>query len=163
MRQEFVNPFLAPAQMVWEKEFGATLKVVQAETVSVQYTTEDITAIIGVSGKLEGNVMYGFSDEVAIEAVKRMIGEEFSPRDPMALSALGEIANVITGNAATQLAANGFTCDISPPVFLEPRGATLTSAVPRQILVTFDSELGRMNVRIGLTENAREKRRSEAA
>ncbi len=35
MRQEFVNPFLAPAQMMWDKEFGATLKVVQAETVSV--------------------------------------------------------------------------------------------------------------------------------
>ena len=93
----------------------------------------------------------------------RMIGEEFSPRDPMALSALGEIANVVTGNAATQLTANGFTCDISPPVILEPRGATLTSAVPRQILVTFDSELGRMCVRIGLSENAREKRRSEDA
>lgn len=71
------------------------------------------------------------------------------------LSSLGEIANVITGNAATELAANGFPCDISPPVIIEPRGSTLTSTVCRQILVTFKSDLGLMTARIGLSENAR--------
>ncbi len=71
------------------------------------------------------------------------------------LSSLGEIANVITGNAATELAANGFPCDISPPVIIEPRGSTLTSTVPRQILVTFKSDLGLMTARIGLSDNAR--------
>ena len=111
MRQEFVNPFLGPAQMVWQKEFGVPLEIAGAEAVSYQYTTDDITAIIGVSGKLEGNVLYGFSDEVSSEVVKRMIGEDMDARDPMALSALGEIANVITGNAATELASNGFTCN----------------------------------------------------
>ena len=155
MRQEFVNPFLGPAQMVWQKEFGTPLEVVGAEAVSYQYTTEDITAIIGVSGKLQGNVLYGFDDNVSVEVVRRMIGEDMNPRDPMALSALGEIANVITGNAATELAANGFPCDISPPVIIEPRGSTLTSTVPKQILVTFKSELGMLTARIGLSENAR--------
>ncbi len=71
------------------------------------------------------------------------------------LSILGEIANVITGNAATELAANGFPCDISPPVIVELRGSTLTSTVPRQILVTFKSDLGPPTARIGLSENAR--------
>jgi chemotaxis protein CheX len=155
MRQEFVNPFLGPAQMVWMKEFGVPLEIAGAEAVSFQYTTDDITAIIGVSGKLEGNVLYGFSDNVSSEVVRRMIGEEMDARDPMALSALGEIANVITGNAATELAANGFACDISPPVIIEPRGSTLTSTVPKQILVTFKSELGTLTARIGLSENAR--------
>lgn len=62
---------------------------------------------------------------------------------------------MITGNAATELAANGFPCDISPPVIIEPRGSTLTSTVCRQILVTFKSDLGLMTARIGLSENAR--------
>ena len=155
MRQEYVNPFLGPAQMVWQKEFGVPLEIAGAEAVSFRYTTDDITVIIGVSGKLQGNVLYGFSDEVSSSVVQRMIGETMDARDPMALSALGEIANVITGNAATELAANGFTCDISPPVIIEPRGSTLTSTVPKQILVTFKSDLGIMTARIGLSENAR--------
>ncbi|MCH7983030.1 MAG: chemotaxis protein CheX [Chloroflexi bacterium] len=155
MRQEFVNPFLGPAQLVWQKEFGVPLEVTDAKAVSYQYTTEDITAIIGISGKLQGNVLYGFSNSVSTEIVRRMIGEDMDAHDPMALSALGEIANVITGNAATELAANGYPCDISPPMILEPSGSTLTSTIPRQILVTFKSELGILTARIGLTENAR--------
>ncbi|MDP6666121.1 MAG: chemotaxis protein CheX [Dehalococcoidia bacterium] len=157
MRQEFVNPFLGPAQMVWQKEFNVQLEIAGAEAVSYQYTTDDITAIIGVSGKLQGNVLYGFSDQVSTEVVRRMIGENMDARDPMALSALGEIANVITGNAATELATNGYTCDISPPVIIEPRGSTLTSTVPKQILVTFKSELGLLTARIGLSINSRYK------
>jgi chemotaxis protein CheX len=154
MKQEYVNPFLTPAQMVWQKEFGCPLKIQNAEAVSNQYTTDDVTAIIGISGKLEGNVLYGFSNDLVKQIVSRMIGEEFNPRDPIALSALGEIANVITGNAATQLAASGYPCDISPPVILEPVGATLTAGVPKQIQVTFESEMGLLRVRVGLAESA---------
>ena len=159
MKQEYVNPFLTPAQMVWQKEFGCPLKVKNAEAVSHQYTTDDITAIIGISGKLEGNVLYGFSQGVVKEIVKRMVGEDFDARDPMSLSALGEIANVITGNAATQLAASGYPCDISPPVILEPVGATLTSGLSKQIQVTFESEMGLLRVRIGLGENTKAARK----
>lgn len=158
MKQEYVNPFLTPAQMVWQKEFNCPLKIQNAEAVSHQYTTDDVTAIIGISGKLEGNVLYGFSEPLVKDIIKRMVGEDFEARDPMALSALGEIANVITGNAATQLAASGYKCDISPPVILEPVGATLTAGVPKQIQVTFESEMGILRVRIGLAENTREQR-----
>ncbi len=141
--------------MVWKQEFGTDLEIAGAEAVSYQYTTDDITAIISISGKLEGNVLYGFSDEVSAEVVRRMIGEDMDAREPMAVSALGEIANVITGNAATELAANGYTCDISPPVIIEPRGSTLTSTVPEQIIVTFKSDIGLLSARIGLSINAR--------
>ena len=89
------------------------------------------------------------------KVVRRMIDEDMDAREPMAVSALGEIANVITGNAATELAANGYTCDISPPVIIEPRGSTLTSTVPEQIIVTFKSDIGLLSARIGLSINAR--------
>ena len=73
---------------------------------------------------------------------------------PMALSALSESANVITGNASKELAAKGYTCDIGPPVIIEPSGSMMTSTVPKQILVTFKSDLGTLTSRIGLSENA---------
>jgi chemotaxis protein CheX len=155
MRQEFVNPFLAPAQKVWQTEFKLDLKIKSAQAVFYQYTTEDITAIIGVSGKLAGNVLYGFGEKSSLSICERMIGPGVNPHDPLALSALGEIANIITGNAATQLAASGYDCDIAPPVIVEPRGSTITCSVPRQILVVFTSDLGDLSVRIGLAENAR--------
>ena len=68
--------------MVWKKEFGTDLEIAGAKAVSYQYTTDDIAAIISVSGKPEGNVLYGFSDEVSAEVVRRMIGEDMDARRP---------------------------------------------------------------------------------
>ena len=155
MKEDYVNSFLAPAKLVWEKEMGVDLEVVGAEVTSNQFTTDDITVIIGVSGRLEGNVLYGFSEESAQSIVAVMMGEPVTTiNDELALSAIGEIGNMITGNAAARLAQLGYTCNISPPVIINPAGSRFTTVVP-QILVRFTSPVGGLAVRIGLTENAR--------
>ena len=91
------------------------LELVGAQMVSNRYTTDDVTAIIGVSGRLEGNVLYGFSEETSKPIITVMLGEDANMVDAhVGLSAIGEIANVITGNAATQLAA-GLRLRYQPP------------------------------------------------
>ncbi len=154
MKEEYVNPFLAPADLVWQKELGHCLQLLSANAVSHRYTTEDITAVIGVSGRLQGNILYGFSDETAKAVIKIMIGDETPTSSELALSALGEIANMISGNAATELANAGYPCVISPPVMIEPVGSTITTLGGPQILVTFGSEVGTLRIRISLTESA---------
>lgn len=118
-----------------------------AQVVSNQFTTDDLTAIISISGRIEGNVLYGFSNETALAVVRRMIGEDVeSYRDELGLSAIGEIANMITGSAATQLSQAGFPCDISPPVIVDSPGLKFTTFGGSQILVTLSSSLGPLNV-----------------
>lgn len=154
MKEEYVNAFLTPANLVWEKELGMPLTLAGAEAVSNQYTTEDLTAVIGVSGQLQGNVLYGFANGSALSIVGHMVGEPVEELDEMGLSAIGELANMITGNAATQLASAGYTCDISPPVLIDPVGSRLTTLTGSQILVTFNSDVGSLKIRIGLRERA---------
>ena len=155
MKEEYVNSFLVPAKLIWKKELGQDLTVESAEVVSHQFTTEDLTAIIGVSGRLEGNVLYGFTEESALRVVSAMVGEEVEDlRNDLALSALGEIANMITGNAATYLAQAGYPCQISPPVIVEPRGSRFTIMGSTQILVSFTSPLASLSVRISLRETS---------
>jgi len=155
MKEAYVNSFLAPAKLVWEKELGESLELTGATVFSNQFTTDDLTAIIGVSGWLEGNVLYGFSEETALAVVRRMIGEEVDTyQDELGLSALGEIANMITGNAATQLSGAGYPCDISPPVIVESPGLKFTTFGASQILVALNSSLGLLNVRLNLNEKA---------
>ena len=153
MKEEYVNAFLAPAKHVWEKELGHSLELAGAVVVDHQFTTDELTAIIGVSGRLKGNVLYGFSEETARAMVSQMVGEQVTNfRGEVGLSALGEIANMITGNAATRLAQAGYPCNISPPVIVEPHGSTFTTLGDTQILVTFNSSLGSLTVRISLSE-----------
>lgn len=153
MKQEFVNSFLSPAKLVWEKELGHTLDLTQAKLVDQQYTTDEVTVIIGVSGRLEGNVLYGFSEATALAVVSVMLDDVVDKfNDELGLSALGEIANMITGNAASRLAEAGYPCQISPPVIIEPMGTRFTTTGGSQILVTFSSKLGPLSVRISLQE-----------
>ena len=155
MKEEWVNSFLTPAKPVWEMELQDELHVAGTDLVSNQFTTDDVTAIIGVSGSLEGNVLYGFSGGTAVAVVSRMMGEEVTTvSDEIGLLALGEIANMITGNAATRLSQIGYPCDISPPVIIEPSGSRFTTVGGPQIRVSFSSSLGFFTVRIVLFEKA---------
>jgi chemotaxis protein CheX len=123
MNEGYVNVFLTPAVHVWEKELAVKLTVAGAEQVASQYTINELTALIGISGQLEGNVLYGFTQESAKSIVSKMTGQEILEMDEVALFAIGEIANMITGNAATLLANLGAVCEITLPVIIEPSGA----------------------------------------
>ena len=153
MKEEYLNPFLAPAKRVWKSELRSSLDMVSAELVAHQFTTEDVTAVIGISGKVQGNVLYGFSKETADAAIRIMLGEEKDASGELALSALGELANMITGNAATDLASAGYPCSISPPVMIEPVGSRISTLGRAQILVTFKSDVGPLCIRISLSES----------
>ncbi|MCH7745973.1 MAG: chemotaxis protein CheX [Chloroflexi bacterium] len=63
---------------------------------------------MAVAIQIEGNVLYGFDIETAKAIAGTMMGEELDELDEIALSALGELANMISGNAATERAAAGF-------------------------------------------------------
>jgi len=156
MKEQYVNSFLAPAKLVWEKELKQSLDFTRAELVSHQFTTEDITTIIGISGKLEGNVLYGLGVDTAKRIITIMLGEEVKTwNDDLGLSALGELANIITGNAATRLSQLGYPGQISLPVMIEPAGRRFTTNQGPQILVHFTSKVGELRVRISLKEAQR--------
>ena len=132
MKEEYVNPFLAPAKNVWEKMLGQELELDEFAMMSEQVTTEDITAIIRVKGFVEGHVLYGFDIDTAKAVASVMMEEEVEEFDEIALSALGELANVISGNAATELSSAGFFCQISPPQILQAPGfGTRTLTISR--------------------------------
>ena len=156
MKESFVNPFLAPAVTVWGKELRRPLTFAGVQASSKQHTTQDVTAVIGVTGRVRGTVLYEFSHETAKAIAAAMIGEPVPELDALSMSALGELANMITGNAATLLEQAGYPCDISPPLIIAPKGAALTLTSTAQLQVVFTSDLGTVTIRVGLAEASAE-------
>ncbi len=70
---------------------------------------------IGVTGDLSGEILYRFPKETALEMVKIMCGMEIDEIDDFVTSAMGEVANIISGNAMTSLSEQNLICDILPP------------------------------------------------
>ncbi|HML36289.1 MAG TPA: chemotaxis protein CheX [Bacillota bacterium] len=78
-----------------------------------------ISVAIGLTGDISGEALYRFRADTSLEIVKIMSGMEFTEIDEFVTSALGEIANIISGNAATDLTNSDITCDILPPRIFE--------------------------------------------
>ncbi len=70
---------------------------------------------IGVTGDLQGEVIYCFPYDTSINIVKIMSGMEIDTVDDFVVSAVSEIANIISGNVLTMLSEDDIKCDIQPP------------------------------------------------
>ena len=118
-------------------------------------TTEDVTALIRISGHIEDHILYGFNKDTASAIVGKILGLEVQDITEVALSALGELANMITVNAVSDLAAVGQTCQMSSIVFADHIGTKITNLNTTQRRAVFISQLGFLHMRVGLVERPR--------
>ena len=89
----------------------------------------------------------------ALRVVSAMISERVFELDELGHSALSEVANMISGNAATALEVAGYTCDLNPSEFLTGIGREFPpTPAPIQIRADFRSSVGVLAVRIALGE-----------
>lgn len=148
---DLVNAFIAPAQWIWEKEIGISLDMKNARAVGNTTTTEDVTAVIAFKGDVEGSVLYGFSRNTARTMIDCMMDEEIQNWDDVAGSALGEMAQMITTHATSELALANYKCQFSVPMIIETIGQPL-NVNSDQIQVSFVSEIGPLNIRFALND-----------
>ncbi|MCR4427046.1 MAG: chemotaxis protein CheX [Firmicutes bacterium] len=151
MRVEFVNPFASAVIMVFQKEFGMN---VMREPLSLKQSPvagSDVNTIIGVTGRVVGQVIYTIEERVAIKLASAMIGEPVTGLDEMAKSAIAELGNIITGNAAAELAKNGYDCVLTPPTLLTGKELIVTTFAP-VLSIPFHSDFGLVTVEVALRE-----------
>ncbi len=114
------------------------LEVTRADISATQAALENGVQIhIGVVGDLTGDIIYRFPKQTTLEIVRIMSGMDFSELDAFVASALGEVANIISGNAMTILSQQQLTCDILPPrVLLGDDAAATEQAESCELLQT---------------------------
>jgi chemotaxis protein CheX len=150
MRAEFINPFLQAATEVLESELGSTPA---RGTVGLQrsaYTSNDVTAVVAVTGEIAGMVMFAMTADTARGMVSRMMGQDFPEFDALAQSGIAEIGNVITGRAAVLLSEAGFPSDLAPPMLLVGRGTMISTLDVQRLVIPLETELGKIEIQVAL-------------
>ena len=75
-----------------------------------------VTVLVGFTKSVRGNVAYNMTKESACKiASTMMMGMPIVDFDEMAQSAISELVNMITANAATHFSSQNLLVDISPP------------------------------------------------
>jgi chemotaxis protein CheX len=149
-RADYMEPFLQAARLVLEQELGSSVQRGPLSLAAGGHTTQDVTAIVGITGKLMGLAFYGMSEATALAIVGRMMGAPLAELDDLALSGIAELGNVITGRAATLLAENGLEADIAPPVLLVGAGSRISTAGIHRVVVPLVTELGALEAQLAV-------------
>lgn len=156
MKVEFVNPFVSAAFTVFETVTGQKPERGQLAMRSATFTSQQVTIMAGMNGQICGTALYGMSVVTAQKIASAMIGAEVAELDEMAWSALSELGNMITGNAATLISQTGYDLDITPPSIIRGLDVEVSTKVPA-LVVPLSTPFGRVEINVALEENAMRK------
>lgn len=153
MKVEYVNPFIESASNVIQEVAQLPTNRGKLALKDLKAPFKDVCVILGVVGAVHGQVIYGFDENTAKNVVSRMmLGAEVLEFDEMSRSALGELGNMITGKASVMLEHIGVNIDISPPTLVMAKNLQISSIKIPMIIVPLESEVGTMDVYVGLEE-----------
>ncbi|HHY10684.1 MAG TPA: chemotaxis protein CheX [Firmicutes bacterium] len=150
MRVEYLNPFYQATGDVFRIMLNLEASRGDLSVVEELVPVSDANIVIGVTGDLRGSLLYSFPREMALEMVRIMSGMEMKDLDAFVTSALGEVANIISGNAVTYLSQNGLACDISPPQIIVGTGNALSMATEKAVVIPLKTSIGTFEINISL-------------
>ena len=153
MKAEFVNPFITAAADVLNAETrGRTLRKGDLCMDHGSETSQEVTATVGLTGGVRGVVMLAMPEAVACKIYGAMVDEDYPELDEMAHSALGELCNMITGQAATNLADAGHHTDLTPPTIITGKGAQLSTLTMPRLVIPLTTRHGDVQIDIAISE-----------
>jgi len=127
MNADFVNPFLKATLNVLE--MMAFVKPVAGKPYLKKdnVASGDISGIIGLTGATKGVVIISLSKEAALKIVGGMLGETLTEINDDIKDAVGEITNMISGDARRSLSEKGHNFEAGLPSVISGKNHEIES------------------------------------
>lgn len=149
MDVSYINPFIISTIETFQKMLKTEAKPGQVQLKNETTYTYDVSGVIGLSGEAQGSICLSFPKLIALKVVSALVGSEIKIVGPEVADAIGEIANIIAGNAKQHLTQ--FNLSISLPKVIMGKDHKIASqrGVPT-IVVPFDCSLGNFAMEVSL-------------
>ena len=155
MRAEFVNPFVTGAGAVLKTLLGVDSKLGQLSARPTIFTTQEVNVVCGITGQVQGQVIYCMSFATAESVSDKMLGGVSDRSEELITSALAELGNMISGNCVTNLSSAGFVCDITPPTIMKGENVSISTVdIPALVIPLSLGEFGMIEINVSLRERA---------
>ncbi len=156
MKIEHLQTFIQETINTFEVMLGVKPEARDLETKESTDSTYDISAIIGITGSGAGGIVLSFPEDVACKVVSRMLGEELTELNQDVSDGIGELVNIITGNAKRGLVKYGFQdLSLSLPSVVVGKHRTVWRSKDMPCLMKrfFSSELGPFCIEVNIRPN----------
>ncbi|BDI28876.1 chemotaxis protein CheX [Capsulimonas corticalis] len=150
MKVEYINPFVEASFSVMEMVLGNRPVKGNLAMQPATFTSQQCNVVCGVTGQVQGQVIYGMSLQVADKIATTMLGQPIKVFDQLAASAIAELGNMISGNAMSKLSEAGFICDITPPTIIRGTNVKISTLSIPAIVIPITLEQGELSITVGL-------------
>lgn len=148
---EYINPFLEASSVVFKSILNVDLRRGKLVIKETPIPSMDVAIIIGIVGGITGEVVYSMSfpmvQKIADVLVPGMSEEQIKQEYK---DIIGELANMITGNAMNLFASSGKVIDITTPTVIEGKDFNITMIKQTTLGITLYSPMGQLEMNIAL-------------
>lgn len=103
----------------------------------------DVSGVIGLTGDASGSLSVSFPEKTILVIVSNMFGERMSEVDDEIKDAVGEITNMISGQARQELEGLGMSLESAIPTVISGKDHTIKHITTYPILaITFSLDEG---------------------
>jgi len=115
MDVKYMNPFIMAAQTVFKTMLNLDVALNKPMLKTTKATSAEITGFVGLGGDKKGIVAISFREKGALFVYKTLMGEDVPKICPEVIDAVGELTNIISGQARKELANTGLNLQASIP------------------------------------------------
>lgn len=145
MKVEYLNPFIFATRKVLSmmafmesKPKKPTLK--EAGNLKA---LGDISAVIPVTGECKGSIGISFTETCILQVAYQMFGEEYDSINDEIIDMVGEIVNMVSGDARKELEKLGFIFQAGIPSMAHGKNHLIKHTVTdRIIIIPFQTKNG---------------------
>jgi chemotaxis protein CheX len=153
VEQRIVDCFVGSAVNVLGSELGSSVNVGTPVEEDAECVAIGVTAMVGVTGRLRGMVIFKLTEGTALGLVSQMMGQPYEKLDSIAQSGIAELGNVIVGSAVTSMTKLDYQCGITPPAVVIGDKTTITLLNLKRLVLPLETPFGTVEMQLVLREN----------
>ncbi len=153
MDAKLINPFINATINVLETMAFTKCKANKPYLKKDSKAQGDITGIIGITGEANGTISVTFDELSILKIVSNMFGEEMKKLDDEIADAVGELVNMISGNARSELEALGKVFHAATPSVVAGKDHVIKHYTKGpKIAIPFETESGSFTIEVCLEQ-----------
>ncbi len=151
MDAKLINPFINATTTVLKTMAFVTPKAGKPFLKKEDTAKGDVTGIIGLTGAANGTIAVSFDEGSILTIVSNMFGEEMKELNHEVADAVGELTNMISGQARKELDEAGRRFEAAIPSVISGKGHVITHYTDGpKIAIPFTCEGGQFIIEVCL-------------
>lgn len=151
MDQSLITPFIHSIQNVFTTMLQLPVEIGDPSLKRERTATHDVSGIIGVSGEMVGTIVMSMPIDVAESVVSLFTGESFETNSPDFADAVGELVNMVSGNAKAEFQRKGVSISC-PSVVIGSNHVVSTQSGTPCVKIPCSTDCGEVVLEVALRE-----------